>query len=82
MLQIIRVDTLDDYTLDIELNNGNLILLSLKSLLNKDPDYAKFRGKTPFSCPINDGLGLHWEKGPSISLNEIFDLLHRQENNI
>lgn len=82
MLQITRVDTLDDYTLDIELSNGHLILLSLKSLLEKDPNYSSLRGEIPFPCPINDGEGVHWEKGPSLSLNKIFALLHKHENNI
>lgn len=79
MLRISRVDTLDDLTLDIELNNGHLILFSMKYLLEHDPAYAPLRGKIPFPCPVNGGVSLHWKNGPTLKLDDILMLLAEQE---
>jgi len=75
MLRIVRVDTLDDSTLDIELNIGHLILFSMKHLLDSDPDYAFLQGKVPFPCPINTGFGISWQNGPALRLDNILALL-------
>ncbi len=79
MLQISRVDTLDDQTLDIELNNGHLILFSMKSLLEHDPAYASLRGKVPLPCPVNQGVSIHWQGGPTLMLEDLLVLLANQD---
>ena len=81
MLQIVRVDTLDDLTLDIELNNGRLILFSMAHLLEHDPFFAPLRGRIPFPCPVNKGVSLHWKNGPTLRLDDILVLLaeHKEE---
>lgn len=78
-LQITRVDTLDDATLDIELSNGHLILFSMESLLDKDPGYAALKGKIPLPRPVNDGISIHWRDGPRLGLDEILALLAKQD---
>lgn len=78
-LQITRVDTLDDGTLDIELSNGHLILFSMKSLLDNDPGYAALKGEIPLPRPVNDGISIHWRDGPRLGLDEILALLAKQE---
>lgn len=77
--RMIRVDTLDDATLDIELSNGHLILFSMKALLEHNPAYADLRGKVPFPRPVNDGASMHWQNGPRLELKEILFLLAEQE---
>lgn len=79
MLQITRVDTLDDATLDIELSNGHLILFSMKPLLDNAPAYAPLKGKIPFPRPVNEGSGIHWGTGQRLSLKEILELLAKQD---
>lgn len=78
MLQITRVDTLDDATLDIELSNGHLILFSMKSLLDNDHGYASLKGKVPFPRPVNNGKSIHWPNGPTLGLEDIFAMLAEQ----
>jgi len=39
MLQITRVDVVDDWTLDIKLSNGHLILFDMRRLMKFDPTY-------------------------------------------
>lgn len=80
MLQIIRVDTLDDRTLDIELSNGNLILLDISPLLNSNPAYKGIRAGGMLLRPLADGKGIHWRDGPSLTLEEILTLLREQES--
>ncbi len=75
ILRIVRVDTLDDTTLDIELSNGHLILFSMKSLLEHDPAYASLREKAPLPCPVNQGAGIHWQNGPTLRLEDILHML-------
>ena len=78
MLQISRVDTLDDQTLDIELSNGHLILFSMRFLLEHNPAYAALRGKIPLPCPVNQGVSLYWPDGPTLTLEDILALTANQ----
>lgn len=80
MLKIIRVDTLDNQTLDIELSNGNLILFNLRPLLEGDPAYAELRREALLPRPKADGLSVFWRDGPSLTLGEILTQLTLQNN--
>lgn len=79
MSEIIRVDTLDNQTLDIELSNGNLILFNLASLLKGDPDYAGLGREEVLPRPQTDGRSVFWRDGPRLGLEEIMERLTRQE---
>ncbi len=79
MLRIVRVGALDGETLDIELNNGSLVLLNLSSLMQQDPAFSELRGQDRFLCPVTDGQCVHWRDGPRLGLDEIFRLLGCQE---
>lgn len=78
MLKISRVDTVDDQTLDIELNNGHLILFSMKPLLESDPAYAGLKGKEPLPRPKTDGQSILWQGGPRLALEDILAMLKMQ----
>lgn len=75
MLQISRVDIVDGQTLDIELNNGHLILFDTRCLIDGSSEYASLRNLEVLPRPGTDGQSIFWREGPSIELAEIFNLL-------
>lgn len=81
MHQIIRVDTLDNQTLDIEFSNGNLILLDINPLLYGDDAYTALSREKSLPRPRTDGNRIYCQGGPSLGLEEIFILLGSQEGN-
>lgn len=76
MLKIVRVGALDDNRLDIELNNGNLILLNLKTLLD-EPEYAMLLEDDRILYPKTDGNIIYWQNGPSITIAFLMKLIQR-----
>lgn len=78
MLQITRVDIVDGQTLDIELNNGHLILFDTKQLPEIDHSYDRLRELEVLPRPHTDGQRIFWENGPEISLGEILNWLSIQ----
>lgn len=76
MAYIVRVSALDDDTIDIELNNGNLILLDMKPLMAIQ-EFAELREDNRLLYPKTDGRGVFWKDGPSISLEEAIGLLKK-----
>ncbi|MFT3983636.1 MAG: hypothetical protein QM697_06995 [Lachnospiraceae bacterium] len=75
MLKIARVDILDGQTLDIELNNGHLILFDTKRLPKTDRGYESLRDLELLPRPITDGLNIIWQDGTRIALQEILGWL-------
>lgn len=71
MLQITRVDILDGQTLDIELNNGHLILFDTQRLPNTDHSYGRRRKLDLLPRPNTDGQNILWQDGTRIALAEI-----------
>jgi hypothetical protein len=80
MLQISRVDVVDDWTLDIELNNGHLILFDTRRLMETDSTYDVLRNSEVLPRPSTDGSCIFWREGLRITLNEIMIWLNRQDN--
>lgn len=70
LLQITRVDIVDDWTLDIELSNRHLILFDMRQLMKSDPAYSLLwdREVLPAQVPTDraftggTALGWSWEK--------------------
>ncbi len=79
MLEIIRVDILDGQTLDIELNNGHLILFDTKRLPKSGQDYDKLRHLEVLPRPSTDGQSIFWRDGPKIALVDILHWLSLQK---
>ncbi len=71
MVQIARVDILDGQTLDIELNNGHLILFDTKCLPKRDRGYDSLRDLELQPRPVTDGWNIIWQDGTQIALSEI-----------
>lgn len=82
MLQITRVDIVDDRMLDIELSNGHLILFDTRRLMETDHAYDILRNLEVLPRPSTDGQSVYWRDGPRLALKEIMTLLNRQDNNI
>ncbi|SHO43165.1 hypothetical protein [Anaerocolumna xylanovorans] len=77
MLQITRVDILDGQTLDIELNNGSIVLLAL-AVLYEFPGYEALKEDDRILCPRTTGQFVYWRDGPSLKMEEIMKLSFQQ----
>ncbi len=80
VLQITRVDVVDSQTLDIELNNGHLILFDMRWLIETVPIYSFLRNSEVLPRPHTDGQSVFWQDGPRLMLAEIMTLLNRLES--
>lgn len=78
MLQIIRVDIVDGQTLDLELNNGHLILFDTQQLPKTEHSYDRLRDLDLLPRPNTDGQSILWQNGPRITLGEILHWLSMQ----
>ena len=78
MLQITRVDIVDGQTLDIELNNGHLILFDTQRLPQADHTYDSLRDLEVLPRPNTDGQSIFWRDGLRISLEDLLRWLSMQ----
>lgn len=77
MVRMVRVVPREDYLLDVELDDGSRVMLSLKSRLGtvrfgmlSDPDF--------FNKATTDGSYVRWGNTIEISIKEVFQL-HQKE---
>ena len=75
--KIVKVEAVEDYRgkyeeIGIELDNRNVITLTLKSKLN-DPLFAEVIQEQ--FIPKTDGGRVYWYNGASLTLEEIVDML-------
>ena len=76
MPKITRVDMLDGKTLDIELDNGNLILFNVSPLIETDKGFSALRGDDKsLPKPKTDGDNVYWEGCPKLTLSRIIELV-------
>ena len=78
MLLITRVDILDGQTLDIQLNNGHLILFDTQRLPESNHAYDSLRNLEGLPRPNTDGQSIFWQDGPRIALEDILQWLSIQ----
>lgn len=76
MSQIIKVVPKEDYCLEIILNNGSSINLSLKSRL-ETIRFGILRDSELFKKATTNGICISWEGKVEISLNEAFQLAQK-----
>lgn len=74
MPEITRVDTVGGDMLDIQLDNENIVLLSIKRLLSDDR-FAQLMEDDRIFYPKTDGKRIYWHDGPSISVENIIDMV-------
>jgi hypothetical protein len=75
MLKIERVDVIDDRMLDIELNNGHLILFDMHQLMIENQNFASLGNHEVLEKPKTDGFQIIWSDGQNLSLKRILALL-------
>ena len=76
MSQIINIIPKEDYCLEIVLNNGSSIHLSLKSRL-ETIRFGILRDAELFKKATTDGICITWEGKVEISLSEAFQLAQK-----
>jgi len=74
--QIIKVIPKEDYCLDIILDNGSSIQLSLKSRL-ETLRFGILADEELFRKATNNGVCINWEGKVEISLSEAFQLAQK-----
>ncbi|MDL2294612.1 hypothetical protein LJC60_08300 [Ruminococcaceae bacterium OttesenSCG-928-D13] len=70
MPAITRVDTVGGDMLDIQLDNGNIILLAVERLL-REPRFAPLGEDDRVFYPHTDGQSLYWQGGPRLTVTEL-----------
>ena len=76
-MKIVRVGALDNDMVDIQLDNGNIVLLNME-LKRLDPAYAQLWQDDLVTRPRTDGTRVFWDNpqsGPSVTLEEILAML-------
>lgn len=74
MPTIIRVDTVGGDMLDIQLDNGNIILLAIERLLRM-PRFAQLGEDDRVFYPHTDGQSLYWRDSPRLTVAELKQLV-------
>jgi hypothetical protein len=74
--QIINVVPKEDYCLDIILDNGSSIQLSLKSRL-ETIRFGMLRDAELFKKATTNGICINWDEKVEISLSEAFQLAQK-----
>lgn len=76
MVQITGVTPKDNYRLEVELDNGSMIILNFSNRLHTvrfgllaDPDF--------FRSAVSDGDFVRWENKIEISVSELFQLAQK-----
>lgn len=74
-LRFVRVEAMDRYSLDIQLSNGNIIILETKFILGL-PGFTKLAEGNSILYPRTDGRTVFWLDGPRpLGINEIIALV-------
>lgn len=76
MLTIKRVEVFHDGYLEVELSNGNTLMLRLSSKL-RDPAFAALLEDDRIYYPHTDGACVYWRDGPQLKLDELEQLTFR-----
>lgn len=78
--RIVRVGAIGDDALDIELSNGNIILLQTALILAL-PGFEGLREDDRILYPKTDGECVYWRDGARLKLDEILTLTGSGESN-
>lgn len=78
MLKILRVGIVGDDMLDVQLNNGNILMLELAPLLSL-PGFSPLKEDDRILYPKTDGDCVYWREGPKLLLNELIDMLESEK---
>ena len=76
MTQIRKVNSQENYRLEVILENGNSVTLDLTSRLNT-LRFGILRDEAIFRCAETDGVVIRWGNKLEISADEVFDLVRK-----
>lgn len=65
--------------LDVQLDNGNILMLELAPLLSR-AGFAPLKEDDRILYPKTDGECVYWRNGPRLSVDEIMGLLLREKS--
>ena len=72
MRRITRVDILDSQTLDIEFDNGHVLLLDLNTM-RADPAISALLDSGDWCRPRTDGATVYWRDGPQLNIEQLIN---------
>lgn len=78
MIRIKNVVPQEDYRLEVNLDNGSSVILSLKSRL-QTVRFGLLSDKQFFKTATTDGTCIRWDNKIEISVNEVFQLVQREK---
>lgn len=76
MTQIESVVPKENYILDIQLSNGNRVILNMENRLSTIR-FGLLKNKEFFDKVTTDGNFIRWENKVEISVNEVFQLVQK-----
>ncbi|MEA4932482.1 MAG: DUF2442 domain-containing protein [Lawsonibacter sp.] len=76
MSKIIDLVPQEDYRLEVKLDNGSSVILSLKSRL-ETMRFGILADKELFGRAVTDGSYIRWDNKVEVSLNELFQLAQK-----
>jgi hypothetical protein len=79
LIHITKVKPLEDYCLEVQLENDSSVILSLRSRLNT-VRFGLLEEETFFRTVTTDGNCVRWGNKIELSVSEIFQLAQKQEN--
>lgn len=77
MPKILRVGIVGDDMLDVQLSNGNILMLELAPLLSL-PNFSPLKEDDRILYPKTDGACVYWREGPKLLLNELINMLESE----
>ena len=77
MRRITRVDILDNQTLDIEFDNGHVLLLDLNTM-RADPAISALLDSGGWCQPQTDGTAIYWQDGPQLNIEQLINELIKE----
>jgi hypothetical protein len=78
LLKILRVGIVGDDMLDVQLNNGNILMLELAPFFHC-PSFAPLREDDRILYPKTDGDHVYWRDGPRLSVDQLMRMLQREK---
>ena len=81
MIHITKVKPLENYCLEVQLDNGSSVILSLRSRLGT-VRFGLLKDEVFFHSVTTDGSCIRWGNKIELSISEIFQLVQKQEYHI
>ncbi len=78
MPKIIRIGIVGDDMMDVHLDNGHILMVSLSALLAL-PEFSCLREDDRVLYPKTDGDCVFWRNGPSLSLHQMMNMVEEEQ---